>query len=335
MINISRTIRTNDWWDGKLSPLMAVGYATILLSDATLISNFFYLLLLILAIVIGAVYVSIINDITDIDEDISAGKINRMLQFKPVQRSLLIACCLTAGSFAGYLLYPDRLSLLCYAMPWLSFSLYSIPPVRLKNRGFWGVLADAAGSHLFPCSFIILAMSYHLHHQVDLVWLGSVATWSLVWGFRGILWHQFYDRDRDLEAGVNTYASQLSPEAFRIHEIILMAIEFLAILLILVIIAQPVTYMFMLVYLVYTLARSRLLGVDFVFITIRQNTRYQIFMNDYYCFFLPASLILSVITQQSYAWLVLILQIILFISTPKNTGLEVFRMFRVLRRSVV
>jgi hypothetical protein len=54
-----------------------------------------------------------------------------------------------------YSFYPDRLSLSLYIMSWVAFSLYSIPPARLKTKGILGVLADASGAHLFQVALLL------------------------------------------------------------------------------------------------------------------------------------------------------------------------------------
>src|SRR5690625_790602 len=58
--------------------LITLGYATVLLNDGSILYSSVYLAFLILTIIIGVAYVSLINDITDIKEDLKCGKYNRI-----------------------------------------------------------------------------------------------------------------------------------------------------------------------------------------------------------------------------------------------------------------
>ena len=93
----------------------------------------------------------------------------------------------------SFILFP--LSLIFYLAAYLAFSLYSISPFRFKNRGVLGVIADASGAHLFPSLFVASSMMHNMHISIDPYWLVIVGVWSFAYGLRGILWHQFWDRE--------------------------------------------------------------------------------------------------------------------------------------------
>ena len=76
---ISQTIRTIDWWEYKLSPMFATIYATAFLSNLSIISLWPIFLLALVALVPGAAYVSVINDLTDLRDDLASGKSNRLV----------------------------------------------------------------------------------------------------------------------------------------------------------------------------------------------------------------------------------------------------------------
>ncbi|QNK63159.1 hypothetical protein H7F33_01130 [Pedobacter sp. PAMC26386] len=54
------------------------------------------------AIIIGAVYVSVINDLSDITEDAIAGKNNRMAKISQLLQITIVGLCLIAGIINGY-----------------------------------------------------------------------------------------------------------------------------------------------------------------------------------------------------------------------------------------
>src|SRR3546814_7434551 len=76
-------IRAPEWWGFKLPPLLAVGYASALLSGSELYRMAPLFLFFLGSLAIGAVYVSVVNDMTDIAEDTAVGKKNRVAQLSP------------------------------------------------------------------------------------------------------------------------------------------------------------------------------------------------------------------------------------------------------------
>ena len=182
-----RTIRASEWWGYKLAPLLAIGYATAMKSGKSLLEASPYLLYIMLAMALGAAYVSVINDITDMKEDLAIGKKNRMAGVAPSRRWLFPAAALVAGAAYIATFYPHVLIMALAVMPWIAFSCYSIPPVRLKKRGIPGVLADASGAHIFTSLFIVASMSYYTGEPIDWIWFGAVGVWALCYGLRGIL----------------------------------------------------------------------------------------------------------------------------------------------------
>jgi len=70
--------RAGQWWDYKLAPIFAAFYASALVLQTPVSSLGWGLAQLFLAMVPGAAYVSLINDLTDEADDRAAGKPNRM-----------------------------------------------------------------------------------------------------------------------------------------------------------------------------------------------------------------------------------------------------------------
>lgn len=315
-MNFLRIIRSAEWWEYKLPPLLAIGYATALKADGSLTAVIPHLLFLLFSLIIGAIYVSIINDITDIKVDAASNKKNRMAGVNPAIRWIFPAIPLLAGGLCAYHLYPDRLSIVLYLIPWISFSLYSIPPVRLKNRGIWGVFADACGSHVFTSLLMISSISFVTKQTMDWLWFISTGIWALCYGMRGILWHQFYDRKNDIQAKMNTYAVKVEPKDFRKKEVLIFIIEMLAIVIMLFSIQQVLAVAFLLLYLLVAFSRSKHLFYAPVLIIAPEGKPYHILMADFYQVFLPLSLLITAAITQPYAWIVLTVHFILF---PQKT----------------
>lgn len=311
-MNLLKVIRSAEWWEYKLPPLLAIGYATVIKTNADFLKSIPHLLFLLLSLIIGAAYVSIINDITDIQDDQASGKVNRIANVNPNIRWLFPLLCLSAGAFCCYFLYPDWLSISLYILPWISFSLYSFRPVRLKNRGLWGVLADASGSHIFTSLLMVSSMSFYSNEHVDWLWFTSTGIWALCYGIRGILWHQFFDRKNDIEAGLSTFAVKIYPENFKIREIVIFIIEMMAIIIMLYSIDQLLPILFLFVYSILAYIRTFKLKYKPVFIVAPENRVYHIVMADFYQVFFPISLLLTATLNNYYVLMVLIVHLVLF-----------------------
>lgn len=323
-----KATRYREWWEYKMVPLMSICYATTLQFDIPLSKIGLWLLFLLGSLIVGAVYVSIINDITDIDEDLASGKSNRMASLSPKVRWLVPIICISAGLAFLWFFSDDHLSAFLYFMAWVSFSLYSIPPFRLKTRGGWGVLGDACGSHFFTSLLMVAATSHFLSQPINWLWFSAVGVWALTYGFRGILWHQFHDRDNDLKVGLNTFAAHIEPSSFRVKEKILLAIELTAFIVMLYCINQPMTLVFLLLYFVLITMRYKRNGIKIIIILSPAGKPFQIFMGQYYQLFWPLSLLVAATLLHSSAWIIFAAHILLF---PMNLLLVASEMGRFVR----
>ncbi|MCX2449854.1 UbiA family prenyltransferase [Pedobacter sp. PLR] len=294
-MSVFKVIRSQEWWSYKLPPLLAIGYATALMSAVPLYKVALHLLFLLASLIVGAIYVSVVNDITDLEEDLASGKSNRIQKVPVKLRWLIPVLCLLSGLMFGYFLYPDLLSCLLYLLSWIVFSLYSIKPIRLKNRGIWGVLADATGSHLFTSLLMVASVSYVTHQELNIVWFIAVAGWSFCYGLRGILWHQFSDRENDLKVNLNTYASHILPADFEIRARLIMGIECVCLLLMLYELQSAYALIFLVFYFILLFGRRLLYHTQLILILFKKERPFQILMADYYQVFFPVSLLLAAI----------------------------------------
>ena len=76
--------RSSEWWEPKITLMIGLGLMVCYpyFGDMSL-GIVGFLFQLILALVAGAVYVSLINDYTDLEEDQLAGKPNRLQKISP------------------------------------------------------------------------------------------------------------------------------------------------------------------------------------------------------------------------------------------------------------
>ncbi|WP_118196318.1 UbiA family prenyltransferase [Albibacterium indicum] len=302
---IYRVFRLSEWWEYKIVPVLAIAYATCIQLDISIFSNISWILFLLVSIIVGAIYVSTINDITDMEDDLRCGKENRMAKIQPKYRFIAPLVCLLAGCFFAYQMSVDLISLILYILPWIVYSLYSFKPFRLKERGFWGVLADALGAHVFISLLIVSSLSFKNNALIDWTWFTLVGGWSLTFGIRGILWHQFHDRENDLESGTRTFATARKPDEIKRIEFVLLFLE-LPLFIGMSFKIQPMLILpILLLYFLFVLLRHKCLGYKPVIIINPKNSPLQILMIDFYLVFFPLGLLVFSGFNHGNFWILL------------------------------
>ncbi|WOD45351.1 UbiA family prenyltransferase [Hwangdonia lutea] len=291
---------------------------------------FLWLLFLILAIAAGAIYVSIINDFTDLKYDIASKKRNGLERFNPNMQKLLLLASILLGVLFCFFFMNDVLSLIFYLAAYLSFSLYSISPFRFKNRGILGVIADASGAHLFPSFFVASSLMYKMHVPIDVYWLSIIGVWSFAYGLRGILWHQFWDRENDLSINHKTFATAMHESKMKLTEIIITGIEIIALLAILS--TLGVLPFIALLFYVAILFGYKKLKIKTILI-ITDTNRWQIFMSDYYQILLPISLIIACSLKHPLCLVLLFFHLLCFPYTIKSFIKTLFQMMGIKKNS--
>jgi len=314
-MNVFNLIRTNEWWEYKFPPVLAVGYMVIVNSGHTFISLSFVLVILLLSLITGAAYVSMLNDATDITDDEVAGKKNRMARFSNFKKSCLVAIPLLSGLCFTIYYASDILTMLLYFSSYLCFTLYSLPPVRLKKRGVSGIFADAAGSQLFPTLCVAAFLFFKTQQPVNYYLIICIGAWSMCFGLRGILWHQFHDLEKDLLSGTKTIVQSLNKKEIHITGTVLIYIEFLTFAILLFTFKLLLPAIMLLIYFLYLAGLYKKWKVRTILIRPTQDA-YRIFMNEYYQVFLPLSILVSVVLKQPSMLVILCVHILLF---PANT----------------
>lgn len=310
-------------------PLLGVAYITIISLHEPLKIALPRIALLLGALIVGAVYVSVINDITDIKEDRLAGKRNSMANLSPILRVIIVVFCLLLGSLFIFLIYPDIQSMIYQSLSYVVFTLYSVKPIRLKSRGFWGVLCDASGAHLFPSLLLSTHLLFYFQSSTNLFLIISIGIWALMYGLRGILWHQFFDRENDIKSGTNTFAVNTDPIKFKIYERLIFTTEVIALAVMLYQVFNLQILLGISFYLFLVLARRFVLGYQISFILTPKNKGYQLLMNDYYFVFMPLSMLIALALSNRYGWVAILIHIILF---PQHILIAIKDFFLIIKK---
>ena len=207
--------RTANWWDAKIPPLLAVVYLESLRLGLATGRSMLLLGGYCLAIGCVAAYGHVVNDVFDMDSDARAGKSNAAAGLSGRTRALLGATLLTAGFLPLVLLGAPPVTLGLLALNYLWPTVYSLPVIRLKERGVLGLMADAAGSHVTPTLVALSLLESEATgaqpHSGTLFFVAIVLA-AAASGLKGILHHQIIDRDGDRSAGTVTFATGVPAE---------------------------------------------------------------------------------------------------------------------------
>jgi 4-hydroxybenzoate polyprenyltransferase len=200
-------VRPRAWWFNKV-PLSIL--VLLLLVDGKLCTvNVLISLLGLVAIVCCiANYGYALNELFDRDEDRRAGRSNAAESASNGSMWGIIVCSAAVALGAAQAVGGVAGSLLTVAELLLPLA-YSVPPLRIKERGWAGVLADALAAHVYPAALALVVVSHQMllvHHALL---VACLAIWSLATGLRGILSHQLQSEASDRGAGLTTVVHRL------------------------------------------------------------------------------------------------------------------------------
>ena len=320
-----KILRAGEWWEFKLAPVFGTIYATAFLLQIPLLSLWPLLLLSVAALAPGAAYVCVINDLTDLADDLAAGKTNRMQGRPRVWSLFLILCCVLPGLGMAWLWRGDAVLLGIYGANWLVFSLYSLPPFRWKNRGIWGVFADATGANVLPHLLVATLVFRWIDAPLNAFWLASLGVWALSYGMRGILWHQLSDYQGDALSGVRTFAQLHS--AMQLHRLgcyVLFPLEVCALLAMLWQNNNPWAWSFLAVHCLLEWGRVKLWKMNIVIVT--PQPRYHLALHEYYEAFYPMAFLLAATIARPANAILLLAHLMVFPRRCGQVGKDILRL---------
>jgi hypothetical protein len=211
VVRALRAVRPGNWWFSKIPPLLAVVSLDILRERADPVHAQLLLGCFLWSIIAIAAYGHVINDAFDVESDASAGKPNQMAGVSLLRRAGLCVALLLAGFAPALIVDLSYPTLLLLGLNYLWPTIYSVPPLRLKERGVAGLACDMLGSHVTP-TLVALSM-FGITSSRGADWfVGVLVLWSAVLGVKGILHHQVQDRSNDMRSGTVTYVTRASGE---------------------------------------------------------------------------------------------------------------------------
>ncbi len=195
-------IRPRAWWFNKV-PLSILLF--LLCIDGKPLNGQAVMALLGLIAIVCCVanYGYALNEVFDLAEDRRGGRKNAAAEMSRARMLAIVICsaalpCILAAWLAG----SAGLILTCCEL--LLPLAYSIPPLRLKERGWLGVSADATAAHVYPAVLALIIVS-----KQGSRFAFAAILWAAATGLRGILSHQLQSEEHDRDAGLLTVVHRI------------------------------------------------------------------------------------------------------------------------------
>lgn len=152
----------------------------------------------------------LINDYSDREEDLRAGKHKAVCSVPaPLTVAALVMLALAGLFLAAVPASFSPTALALAAATYLLGASYSIPVLRLKERGVWGVVCSSFAQRGTP--ILVAGLLFDLPWVVIFDWV----LLSFLNGLRYILVHQMMDRENDEITGTRTFARDHAVRSLR------------------------------------------------------------------------------------------------------------------------
>lgn len=151
----------------------------------------------------------LINDLFDIESDTKAGKESLLAQLPLIKRLFLFICSLTFMLLPWCFLPTNELIFYLIGTQLLLYFLYSIPPIRLKEKPFLSIITDASYAYVIP--LILCIDTFAIYYRISVLninWIYLIICFFFA-GCKNILLHQLEDIDYDRKAGIYLLPSRL------------------------------------------------------------------------------------------------------------------------------
>lgn len=224
-------VRARDWWSFKLPPLLAVAYLLLARPEpAPLFPAFAALALFLVSGVASAAFGHLVNDWTDLAVDARAGKRRRLASLPTSGRLAVTGGALALAVAPWWALPPSPAARALFAAELLLFLAYSLPPLRLKERGAAGLVADALYGQALPMGIVVfLFPAVAGRAPLAAAPAAALLVWGMVKGLCDALAGQIEDRRADRRSGQHTFVLALGARpAHRLLVVFLLPAQLLA-----------------------------------------------------------------------------------------------------------
>ena len=209
----------------------------------------------------------------------------------------------------------------------ISYSFYSIPPFRFKLNKYLSILTDALGAHCLATLFII-AYAYEVTNiTFDPTWVFFITVWSLSYGIRCIIWHQFKDKDIDIKTGILTFGNAPDPKPLNAIISFFFIIEIIFLFSIIFYLKSSLVFIFLFIYIFFLILRHYIYNSKII-VAKPFSQYYQIIFAEFYEFYFPISMLILNTHNCFNSVVFLIFQLLLFPNRIFNLFNELIFLFR-------
>lgn len=307
-------MRAHQWWHYKIPLALAVAFGFAWMSRIPFSMLILPTGLMVLAGAAAGIWASVINDFTDLDQDRLAGKSTPMMELSLPSRRAVVAGSVLLNAVVAWTLQRYPVSLLLLVANWMTFMVYSVPPIRIKERGALGVIAIALGEHvllgLLAVSLVLETTRMPLA-SVPIPWLLAYLGWSTAFGMRGIIWHQILEVENDRTAGCKTLGALIGETNLaHIGEWYVFPFEIVCFFLLLLLSRDSLFVIFLPIYAFTEWLRRKCWGCNIVIATPKPNMRF--IMTEYYQIYFPFSFLSLALHSDRSAIFLIIAFILIF-----------------------
>jgi 4-hydroxybenzoate polyprenyltransferase len=206
---MKRFLKIHRWWDYQLTIMLALAYQ--IMAGASSVPRLSVWLtafvLFVLACVGIAGFGHLVNDYFDRATDRLSGAPN-LVGERATGPLVANTTAVLALAWIPWLWLPtDAVILSLLVLEFVLFVMYSMPVIRLKERGLLGPVTDALYSYTVSTSVATLVFAKLAQFHVAVWFSLLIAAWSFLLGLRQILAHQILDASRDALAGLRTFVT--------------------------------------------------------------------------------------------------------------------------------
>jgi 4-hydroxybenzoate polyprenyltransferase len=206
---MKRFLKIHRWWDYQLTIMLAVAYQITAGASAVprLARWLTAFVLFVLACVGIAGFGHLVNDYFDRAADRLSGARN-LVGDRATGSVVAKVIAVVALAWIPWLWLPtDATILSLLVLEFVLFVMYSMPVVRLKERGVLGPVTDSLYSYTVSTSVATLVFAKLAQFHIPVWFCLLIAAWSFLLGLRRILGHQILDASRDARAGLRTFVT--------------------------------------------------------------------------------------------------------------------------------
>jgi 4-hydroxybenzoate polyprenyltransferase len=206
---MTRFLKIHRWWDYQLTIMLGFIYHVTAMASHTprLLSWLTTFALFVLACIGIAGFGHLVNDYFDRETDRLSSAPNLVANQTAGSLMAKFVGVLALAWLPWLWLPTDSVILSLLVFEFVLFVLYSMPVVRLKERGLLGPVTDSLYSYTVSTSVATLVFAKLADFRIPIWFSLLIASWSFLLGLRQIVAHQIQDATRDERTGLQTFVT--------------------------------------------------------------------------------------------------------------------------------